>query len=537
MLKSIQQISRISLISVCLVACIACAEAPSDLSVIEKVKPAKPNVIVILADDLKLGLTGYENHPFIKTPNIDYIASKGTVFTSGFATSAVCTPSRTSLLTGLYERRHGVNFNSNSSLTENAYQKTYPMLLKQAGYFVGYVGKNHTPIGRNEDGVTGYKSGVMDTSFDYWYASHKHLKFYPKDIKRHAIFKNAKADTQVEIIEEGVENFMAPDVAFQAGYDFLGSRPQGKPFALLINFNVPHASSTGSMEQRENDLELYKSVYRDQIEKLVLPETYVPYLDIKTPKLPQSVYNGKYLSSYDYVKTEETLREHKIKELQTITGIDKLVGKLLEDLEEQGVADNTIIVFTSDHGLMHGEFGLGGKVHLYDPSIRIPLVVYDPRIPQNSKAPHNDDLVALIDIAPTLLDLTDTPVPEDYQGTSLKPLLNGKSVQWRQSIFLENLMTIQNYPRMEAVRTHQWKYIRYFDKNKAQKYAQMSMASIKGEKPIYEELFDLQSDPLEIHNVVADPANAEVLEQLRQQNAQLVKEYRGDKPFDTYVNN
>lgn len=498
----------------------------------------RPNVIVILADDLQVGLTGHEGHSIIKTPTIDSLAKKGTVFTKAFATSAVCTPSRTTLLTGLYERRHGVNFNSNSSLTEEAYAQTYPMLLKNDGYFVGYVGKNHTPIGKNAKGKTGYKSGVMDNSFDYWYASHKHLKFYPKDISRHKIFKNAQADTQIEIIEEGVENFMLPNEAFKAGYNFLDSRPKDKPFALLINFNVPHASSTGSMELRDSDLDLYKTAYRDQIDQLVIPETYIAESDIKKPKLPKSVYNGKYLETYDYVKTKDSLKERLIRETQTVTGVDKMMGKLVKHLEEQGIANNTIIVFTSDHGLMHGEFGLGGKVHLYDPSVRIPMIIYDPRISKSEKVTKSDDLVALVDLAPTILDLTKTPIPEDYQGASLKPLIAKTSdkVEWRQEIFLENMMTIQNYPRMEGVRTHKWKYIRYFDKEKDQDYAAMSVASINGEQPIFEELYDIENDPLEVNNLIATPENADIVKHLRTKNAQLVKEYRGDKPFNTHKN-
>jgi len=501
----------------------------------EQVKTKRPNVVVVLADDMRVNYTGFEGHAIIKTPNIDKLASNGTVFTKGFATSAACTPSRTSLLTGLYERRHGINFNSKSSMTEDAWSQTYPMILKDAGYFVGYVGKNHTPIGKNEAGVLGYKSGVMEQSFDYWYGSHKHLGFYPKDYKRHAIFNNAKADTQIEILEEGLENFMAPNEAFKAGYRFLDSRPKDKPFALMINFNVPHSWGTESMQQRDSDLDLYKTVYRDKLSQVTIPETYVANKDIKTPKLPFDVYNGEYIKSYNYVKTPSNLKERKIREIQTISGIDKLLGKLVHHLEKQGISDNTIIVFTSDHGLMHGEFGLGGKVHLYDPSVRIPLVVYDPRMKQQ-KADKRHELVALVDIAPTLLELTNTPVPAEMQGKSLKPLMKGDKPQWRQEIFLENMMTIQNYPRMEGVRTHKWKYVRYFDKKKDQPYAAMSVASINGEQPIYEELFDLENDPHEISNLIAEPVYTEVVKELRNKNAVLVKEYRGNKPFNTHVN-
>jgi arylsulfatase A-like enzyme len=250
---------------------------------------SRPNVIVILADDMRVGYTGHEGHPIINTPNIDRLAAGGTVFSNAFATSAVCTPSRTTLLTGLYERRHGVNFNSDSAMSNEAWARTFPMLLKSAGYFVGYVGKNHTPVGKNEAGEIGYGSGVMDSSFDYWYAGHKHLGFYPKDRKQHKIFANAKADTQVEIMEEGMENFFTPDKAFQEGYKFLDSRPINKPFALLLNFNVPHGNGTGSMEQRDSDPALYRTEYRDKIDEIELPSTYIAEKDIVTPKIPKAV--------------------------------------------------------------------------------------------------------------------------------------------------------------------------------------------------------------------------------------------------------
>ncbi len=496
---------------------------------------ARPNVIVILADDMRAGYTGYEGHPIIETPNIDRLAEGGTVFSNAFATSAVCTPSRTTLLTGLYERRHGINFNSNSSMSSEAWAQTYPMLMKDAGYYVGYIGKNHTPVGKNEDGVIGYASGVMDRSFDYWYAGHRHLGFYPKDREQHKVFANASADTQVEIIEEGMKNFFTPDMAFQEGYDFLDSRPNDRPFALLLNFNVPHGAGTSSMELRDSDPALYRTAYRDKLDEIELPTTYIAAKDIVTPKIPKSVYNGEYIEQYNYVQTPDDLKERTIRTIQTITGIDKLLGKLLGKLEEQGIADNTIIVFTSDHGLLHGEHGLGGKTFLYEPSIRIPLIIYDPRHSGAKVASTSDALVALVDIAPTLLEFVGAPVPQEIQGKSLKPLMRGAEVKWRDALFLENNMTIQNYPRMEGVRTQRWKYIRYFDKSKDQEYEDMLLASINGEEPVYEELFDLANDPIEITNLVSDPALWEVLESLRAKNAVLVKQFRGQDTLNTYV--
>lgn len=496
---------------------------------------ARPNVIVILADDMRAGYTGYEGHPIIETPNIDSLARSGTVFSNAFATSAACTPSRTSLLTGLYERRHGINFNSGSSMSSEAWAQTYPMLMKDAGYYVGYIGKNHTPVGKNEDGVIGYASGVMDRSFDYWYAGHRHLGFYPKDKKQHKIFANASADTQVEILEEGMENFFAPDIAFQEGHDFLDSRPEDKPFALLLNFNVPHGAGTSSMQLRHSDPALYRTAYRDKFGAIELPSTYIAESDIVMPKIPKSVYNGEYIDQYDYVKTPDDMKERMIRTIQTISGIDKLLGKLLGKLEEQGVANDTIIIFTSDHGLLHGEHGLGGKALLYEPSIRVPLIVFDPRAEQSPGASSSDALVALVDIAPTLLELTGVPVPQEVQGKSLEMLMRGAESAWRDVLFLENNMTIQNYPRIEGVRTQRWKYVRYFDRAKDQDYENMLEASINGEEPTYEELFDLKNDPAEIRNLVADPACREILESLRTKNADLVTELRGQGPLKTYV--
>lgn len=489
-----------------------------------------PNVIVILADDMRADHTGYAGHPIVKTPHIDQLAENGAVFLNAFATSPVCTPSRTTLLTGQYERKHGINFNSNSVLSNEDYRKTYPMLLGNAGYYTGYIGKNHTPIGINDEGQLGYDSGVMDVSFDYWYASHSHLGFYPKDYSQHAIFKNAEADTQVEILEEGVENFFTPNEAFQAGYDFLENRPKDQPFALLINFNVPHNGGTGTMAFRDTDLELYKSAYRDQFDKMLLPENYVALEDVVEPKLPKHVYSGEYIKSYNYVQKPEDMRERETRVVQTITGIDKLVGALRKKIQEYELSDNTIIIFTSDHGILHGEFGLGGKSLLYEAAVKVPLIIYDPRI---QKGQQRSELVGLVDLAPTILDYAGLEKSKTIQGKSIKPLLYQESAEWRQELFLENMMTIQNYPRIEGVRTNKWKYMRYFDKEFDQDYAEMLTASINGEEPIYEELYDIEHDPNEVQNLSRLEDHQAVLEQLRASADKMVKLYRGDEPLST----
>jgi len=495
----------------------------------------RPNVIVLLADDQRAQDLGLAGHPVLKTPNIDALAHRGTYFSEAFATSPICTPSRTCILLGEYERRHGVTFGSRSALTSRAFGRTYPMVLREAGYFTGYVGKNHTPIGKSAKGV-GYVSGVMEKGFDSWYGAHGHLGFYPK--KSHKIFASAQADTQVEILEEGALCFLGhSEECLADSKRFLATRPKDQPFCLLVNFNVPHGNGTGSMKMLPSDPELYRTTYQDQMERMPIPSSYVAAKDITTPKIPSNVYNGRYIPSYDYVKTPASLRQREMRECQTISGIDRMVGHIVDELERQGIADKTIIVYTSDHGIQHGEYGLGGKTLLYDPSLRVPLIVCDPRMPKERLGARVEQMALSVDIAPTLLELCGVEPPAGIQGRSLAPLMRGEAAAWREDFFCENMFTGQNYPRIEGVRSRQWKYIRYFDHQKNQAYQVSLSASIQGERPIYEELFDLVKDPDEKTNLVADPTYADTLAVMARRCQALVTELRGDEPPDTYTVN
>jgi arylsulfatase A-like enzyme len=500
----------------------------------KKASGERPNIVFILADDMRVDyLACMGMNEIVQTPNLDKLASKGVLFQNAFVTSTICTPSRTTILTGQFERKHGITFGSNSTMTEKAFSQTFPMLLKENGYYTGYVGKNHTPIGISDKGF-GYKSKVMDESFDYWYAGHGHLTFYPKE--RHNIFINADADNQVDIIQEGVDNFFDSDSAFAKAKNYLKSIPEGKPFSLQVNFNVPHSNGTGSMELRDEDPELYRTTYRDRIEQMPQPPTYIAAADLVTPKIPKHVYNGEYIKSYDFVKTPEALRERQVRTCQTVTGIDNLVGKLIKELEKQGKAENTVIIFTSDHGLHHGEHGLGGKTLLYEESLRIPLIIYDPRVPDKEKQKIVDRICLTVDIAPTILDLAGIDTPDVMQGESLKPLIYGENVNWRNDFFSENMFVGQNYPRVEAVRSSDWKYIRYFSKDNDQDHILSLISPLLGEEPVYEELFNLKSDPFETTNVAAIPGNEEILKDFRTRCNLLLKDAKGDNNLpDTHI--
>ncbi len=508
----------------------------------------RPNIVFVLTDDQRFEMLGCTGHPVLKTPNIDRLAKDGVLFTNAHVSSAISMPSRTCILTGRSERSHGVNFNSGTALSEEAWMETYPMLLKDGGYYTGYIGKNHTPVGNK-----GYETHLMDNSFDYWYAGHEHLSFYPKKI--HSIFKGAKADTQVEVIEEAMYDFLDPNERnLQGAVHFLNNRPEDQPFFMNICFNLPHGAGTSSMKMLDSDPEIYKSLYRDQ--ELPLPENYIARADIKNPRLPAELLHVEDRQNiYDYVDTPEKLREMNTREMQAVTGIDLLVGKLVKELKDQKLDKNTIIIFSADHGIFNGEYGLGGKSLCYEICTKVPFIVYDPR----AKATHGDvrdDLVSSLDIAPTILNYAQIEVPESYQGENLQPLLYDQEDKVRDYIFTENLWSTHfGNPRCESVQDKEWKYIRYYKNEnpsanqKIANYKALGLpnntiyqtnltdvaqyrifadAPLNGEKPVYEELFNLKNDPYEAVNLINANQYADLIEDMREQCDIQVRRARGE---------
>ncbi len=496
----------------------------------------RPNFVFILTDDQSYGMMGTTGNTIVQTPNLDALAADGVLFTNAHVTSAICTPSRASILLSEYERKHGVNFNSGTSMDLDAWNSSYPMVMRNNGYYTGWIGKNHVPVG---DG--GYTSGVMEKSFDYWYAGHGHLGFYPKD--RHDIFDGAKADTQVEVVNEGVQDFLSNEQKLEGAVKFLDQRPKDQSFMLSVCFNLPHGAGTSSMKSKETDDELYRTTYRDH--EIPMPENYIAKADISNPKLPAGLLRAEERQTgYDYVDTPEENKERIIREYQAMTGIDRMVGELRLKLKEQKLDKNTIIIFTSDHGLFKGQFGLGGKALCYETTTHVPLIVYDPMAKKGDRKRVTDALVQTIDIAPTMLKTAGIVIPESYQGKELTGLLSQKLEEVREYLFTENLWSTQfGNPRCEAVQNKEWKYIRYYKnetfraskKIETAKLLGMNVNSVlykthdldiaiyrdfvesplNGELPVYEELYDLKNDPNEVVNLINVAQHADVLKKMR----------------------
>jgi arylsulfatase A-like enzyme len=497
-------------------------------------------------------MMGCEGNPVVQTPNLDQLAEDGIHFTNAHVTSAICTPSRVSILLSQFERKHGVNFNSGTSVAPEAWEKSYPVLMREAGYYTGYVGKNHAPIG---DG--GYQSGLMEQSFDYFYAGHGHLSFYPK--QRHKIFQQAQSNTQVEIIEEGVHDFLGGNQErLEGALQFLDRRPQDQPFCLSICFNLPHGAGTGTMELRDDDPEIYKSRYREL--EIPLPANYIAKSDIDEPKLPATLLKTENRQqSYDWVDTPEKVRERTIRMYQAVSGIDRMVGDLRTRLKALNLEQNTVIIFSSDHGLFSGQYGLGGKALCYEAVTRVPMIIYHPQAAEEVKGKQVDELVQSIDIAPTMLSLAGIMLPNTFQGKDLSAILRGDKVSVRDYLYTENLWSTQfGNPRCESVQDREWKYIRYYQNHNipaAQKidiaqqlgipltnmlyavhdpdialYRHYVEASLQGEAAVYEELYHLKEDPWETVNLIDHPQYIDKLQELRQVWESEITAARGEGP-------
>ena len=318
--------------------------------------------------------------------------------------------------------------------------------------------------------------------------------------------------------------------------------------------NLPHNSSTSAMKQREDDPEIYKSLYRDK--EIPLPNNYVPRAEIVDHKLPLEIHRveGRQ-SSYDYVNTPESVRERLIRHMQGVTGVDKLVGVLLDELKKQGLDRETIIIYSSDHGIFNGEFGLGGKALCYEYCTHVPLIIYDPSLPKRQRSQDNNELISSIDIAPTILDYAGVKRPEGYQGATLRPLIEGEVESVRDYLYTENLWSTHfGNPRCESVQDKEWKYIRYYknenmtapkklkiadefglsskivyanDITSFMTYRDFIDAGLNGEEAAYEELYNLKDDPKEITNLAGNPKYQAKLESLRKEWYKQLKYARG----------
>jgi len=451
---------------------------------IEAKKPtvAKPNIIFILTDDHRWDALGYAGNQIIQTPEMDQLATKGTYFRNAFVTTPICAASRASILTGMYERTHGYTFQQ-GPLKHPYMQLSYPVILRQQGYYTGFFGKL---------GVT-YKNA--QTLFN-------EADMYDREDK----FPNRKGYFYKTIGSDTVH------LTRYTGYraqQFIKNTPANQPFCMSLSFSAPHAHDS-SPEQY-----FWQEKSNNRYTGITIPP---PLLEDEKyfEAMPKEVQEGFNRLRWTWRFDTPEKYQHSVKGYyRMISEIDDEIGELRKLLEEKGIANNTVIIFMGDNGYFLGERQLAGKWLMYDNSLRVPLIIYDPR-----EKKHNDidDMVLNIDIAKTILDLAGVKPPKEFQGISLLPYVkNEKPEKVREAILFEHLWKLPQIPSSEGLRTNKWKYFRY-------RFIQTP-----------EELYDLENDPLETKNLAKDPAYIKVVNELRRKCDAQIKKYTKAKLVSDYI--
>lgn len=478
----------------------------------------QPNIIFVFSDDQRYNSLSMTSDPVTKTPNLDALAKDGVFFNQAFITSPICGPSRANIFTSQWERKNKIGFNrlSKNIISSETFQKSWLMQLKKSGYSTAYIGKNHTKIGDKKD-------TLLPKEIDFAYYRQGHIGFYLDNPKKPE-FHNLVNKTQIEGFLEATKAYLSQGDDYDYFYknahksikNSIAKRDPNKPFAAWINFNLPHASSIGGMGSRPSDPAHYRTLYQD--EDIPLPAGY----PLKV-SLPEEVFSASDLMKYYNVSDPKKLKQKKLSMNRAVHSIDKFMGDLRAYLTSIGEAENTIIVFCSDNGLLLGEHGLGGKSILYDENVHVPLIIYSPLFDNKLQGQQINELVVGQDIPASILDLAGVNVPDSYQGKSFIPLIKGEDVEWRKEVFLENLFTEQGYPRQEGLRTQDYKYIRSFSKAKDRAKYLPKQSIETNELPIYEELFHLTDDASESDNLATKPEYKAVLEHMRAQTTNTLK--------------
>ena len=444
-----------------------------------------PNFLLIMTDDQRQDALSAYGNKILQTPHMDRIAAEGIRFTEAFVTNSLCAPSRASFLTGLYSHTHGVVTNGAGQVFRNQPglkddQATFVHLLRQVGYHTGLVGK--------------------------W-----HLRSQPSGFDRWIILPGGGGPYNDPLMTaNGMPVQMrgyADDAVGDQALTFLQQRPKERPFCLLYNFKAPHRNwiPAARYEKAFDDIDI------------PVPRTFEDRLEGRPEALRKAEMAVADMPDFSKRGVPETLPREERKRLnlqmmvknyyRTLLSVDENVGRVLDYLDKNDLTKDTVVIFTSDNGFFLGEHGLYDKRLMYEPSIRVPLLV---RYPARVKPGQVDSthMVLNVDVAPTLLELAGVPTPSWIHGRSFMPLMPGQSPPWRDAFLYE----FYEYPaehcaqKHRGMRTDRWKLIHFW------------------EQPEEWELYDLQNDPDETNNLANRRDHANRLKMLRAKLAELRRE-------------
>ncbi len=449
----------------------------------------RPNIIFIMSDDHAAHAISSYGSRINQTPNIDRLAHEGMRFDNCFCTNSICSPSRAAILTGKYNHLNGVKALNDSF---DGRQMTFPKLLQAAGYQTAIVGKWHLGHGGHAD----------PTGFDYWNV-----------VKGQGNYINPTFFEKERTVKyEGY----ATDLITDFSLEWLKNRDPDRPFMLMCHHKAPHAPWTPDAK--------HEHMYED----VEIPEPPTLFDDLATrAQAAHEAYMTIDINMDKWVKFKEEVPEDlspiEIKKfkyqryiknyLRCVASVDDNVGRMLDYLDEEGLTENTIVVYTSDQGFFLGDHGWYDKRFMYEESLRMPFLV---RYPQAIRPGSVTDAMTLnIDFPATFLDYAGVAVPEEMQGNSLQPIFAEKPPEdWRTAMYYRYWMHLDNIHNVYShygIRTDRYKLIYYYAE------ALGTSGSKEESRPPEWELFDLASDPYEINNVYSNPENASLIVTLKAQ--------------------
>ena len=448
----------------------------------------RPNIVFLLADDQATYSMGCYDTPGAKTPNLDQLAKDGMVFDKHYDTTAICMASRATIMTGMFEYKAGCNFD-HGPMMQATWEKTYPMMLRDAGYTTAFAGKFGFVVKGDAK-----KPQLPEQDFDRWGGGPGQTSYVTK--------KNKSMANYADEYPHSTRSYGA------FGRDFVIDAAKGdKPFCLSISFKAPHHPVQPDP--------IYDDVYKGA--KFTKPANYGRdngehfSLQSRQGRQYERFHSWNYADDYDNVMA---------KYYQQIYAIDVAVGMIREAIERTGVAENTVIIYTSDNGFMNGSHGYGSKVIPYEESSRVPMIMFVPGHKNSGKQLRCGALTGNTDFMPTILKLAGLNVPEKVDGKDLMTLYDDPTVKIHDALPLINVWGPAKVHSFGVV-TKQWKYIYWpYD---------------DGEFEATEELFDNASDPGELKNLAAVTSETNDLKEMRKLYDAAVKHWKSNAvPYNNY---
>lgn len=457
---------------------------------------SRPNIIFLMSDDQDRYSMGCYGNPDVKTPHLDKLSEDGVTFDRHYTTTAICMASRATVMTGMYEYKTGCNFDHGHLVAEK-WQTSYPMLLRQAGYLTAFAGKVGFEISKAPEEK---KGSIPRQDFDHWAGS-----------PGQSSYKTAA--------NEGMENYAEEYPHSTLSYGAWGrdvikkASQQDKPLCMSISFKAPHMPVQPDPR--------FDKIYKGKT--FTKPENFGRENGEHFAR--QSHYGRQYkrFHSMGYAKKyDQSIARY----YQQVYAIDQAVGMIRAALDETGLAENTVIFYTSDHGFMCGSHGYGSKVLPYEESSGTPMIIYDPREKNSGKKLRSQALSCNIDLAPTFLKLAGLEVPATMDGKDMMELYRDPTAKIHDSLALVNVWGPKEMHALTVLDAN-YKYIYW-------SYAGENLHG--GERfKVVEELYNITEDPLEMKNLAnADHAEATLKEMRALYDAHLDHWKQEAVPYHNY---